>query len=90
MNRHEEYRPFLIDHLLSVTLRHWDPAMRQLGAQSLRTVCNLNLPLLGPEVAARAVRLNPNEASIIAYFADPRQGSSKYRTQAMSMAHSSL
>lgn len=70
MNRHEEYRPFLIDHLLSVTLRHWDPAMRQLGAQSLRTVCDLDLPLLGPEVAARVVRLNPDEASLIAYFAD--------------------
>ncbi|KAL1950308.1 hypothetical protein VTO73DRAFT_5432 [Trametes versicolor] len=52
---HEEYRPFLMDHLLSVTLRHWDPAMRQLGAQSLRTVCDLDLPLLGPEVAARVV-----------------------------------
>ncbi|KAI0720503.1 TBCD protein [Cerioporus squamosus] len=32
---HEEYRPFLIDHLLSVTLRHWDPAMRQIAAALL-------------------------------------------------------
>ncbi|KAI9058356.1 TBCD protein [Trametes sanguinea] len=54
---HEEYRPFLIDHLLSVTIRHWDPAMRQIGAQSLRAICNLDLPRLGPDAAARAARL---------------------------------
>ncbi|KAI0283960.1 TBCD protein [Russula aff. rugulosa BPL654] len=33
---HEEYRPFLIDHLVATTLRHWDLPMRQLGAQSIR------------------------------------------------------
>ncbi|KAI8978670.1 TBCD protein [Trametes punicea] len=54
---HEEYRPFLIDHLLSVTLRHWDPAMRQIGAQALRAICELNLACLGPEAATRAARL---------------------------------
>ncbi|KAI0632121.1 TBCD protein [Trametes polyzona] len=54
---HEEYRPFLIDHLLSVTLRHWDPAMRQIGAQSLRAICELDLPKLGPEAASRAAKL---------------------------------
>ena len=53
--RHAEYRPFLIDHLLSVTLRHWDPQMRQLGAQSLRAICELDLPKLGPDSAAKAV-----------------------------------
>ncbi|KAI0761942.1 TBCD protein [Trametes elegans] len=54
---YEEYRPFLIDHLLSVTLRHWDPSMRQIGAQSLRAICELNLIQLGPEVAARVAKL---------------------------------
>ncbi|KAI0657425.1 TBCD protein [Cubamyces menziesii] len=54
---HDEYRPFLIDHLLSVTLRHWDPAMRQIGAQSLRAICELNLVQLGPDAAARAAKL---------------------------------
>ncbi|KAI0732028.1 TBCD protein [Fomitopsis betulina] len=53
---HVVYRPFLIDHLLSVTLRHWDPQMRQLGAQSLRAVCELDLPQLGPESAARVAQ----------------------------------
>ncbi|KAH9841553.1 TBCD protein [Rhodofomes roseus] len=53
---HLEYRLSLIDHLLSVTLRHWDPQMRQLGAQSLRAICELDLPSLGPDSAARAAR----------------------------------
>ncbi|KAI9443203.1 TBCD protein [Lactarius indigo] len=51
---HEEYRPFLIEHLLAITLRHWDPAMRQLGAQSLRKLCELDLSQLGPQCANRA------------------------------------
>ncbi|KAI0354961.1 TBCD protein [Trametes cingulata] len=54
---HEEYRQFLIDHLLSVTLRHWDPAMRQIGAQSLRAICELDLGSLGPQAASRTARL---------------------------------
>ncbi|KAI0670789.1 TBCD protein [Trametes maxima] len=53
---HEEYRPFLIEHLLSVTLRHWDSAMRQIGAQSLRAICQLDLDRLGPDVASRAAK----------------------------------
>ncbi|OBZ71617.1 Tubulin-specific chaperone D [Grifola frondosa] len=54
---HEEYRTSLIDHLLSVTLRHWDPAMRQLGAQSLRAICQLDLAHLAPNAARRASQL---------------------------------
>ncbi|KAH9997907.1 TBCD protein [Russula vinacea] len=50
---HEEYRPFLIDHLVDTTLRHWDSAMRQLGAQSLRKLCELDLSRLGPRCASR-------------------------------------
>ncbi|KAH9936306.1 TBCD protein [Fomitopsis serialis] len=53
---HPEYTPSLTDHLLSVTLRHWDPQMRQLGAQSLRAICELDLPALGPECATKAAR----------------------------------
>ncbi|KAF9808522.1 hypothetical protein IEO21_07853 [Rhodonia placenta] len=51
---HEAYMPFLIDHLLTITLRHWDPAMRLLGAQSLRAICELELLALGPKSAERA------------------------------------
>ncbi len=47
----------MIDHLVNTTLRHWDSAMRQLGAQSIRKLCELDLSLLGPRCANRVVRL---------------------------------
>lgn len=53
--RHPEYRMFLFDHLLNVTLRHWDLSMRQLGAQSLRLICLEELPTLGPKAILKAV-----------------------------------
>jgi hypothetical protein len=53
--RYPEYREFLFDHLLNVTLRHWDSAMRQLGAQSLQRICMLDLATLGPQASFRAV-----------------------------------
>ena len=55
--RHEEYRPYLIDHLLNTTLRHWDAPMRELGAQALRGICELDLSKLGPDIAERVVRI---------------------------------
>ncbi|KAI5983473.1 armadillo-type protein [Pisolithus albus] len=54
---HEEYRPALLDHLLSITLRHWDVVMRQLGAKSLRLICEINLDKLGPSCMQRLARL---------------------------------
>ncbi|KIJ17787.1 hypothetical protein PAXINDRAFT_167765 [Paxillus involutus ATCC 200175] len=54
---HIEYRPGLIDHLLSITLRHWDVAMRQLGAKSLRLICEVDLALLGPSCISRLALL---------------------------------
>ncbi|EDR13279.1 uncharacterized protein LACBIDRAFT_322818 [Laccaria bicolor S238N-H82] len=54
---HAEYRQFLFDHLLDVVLRHWDVAMRELGAQSLRSICLLDLTKLGPEATSKAARL---------------------------------
>ena len=53
--RHVHYRPFLIDHLFDITLRHWEFGMRVLGAQSLRVISELDLAKLGPENAIRAV-----------------------------------
>ena len=53
--RHIHYRPFLIDHLVDTTLRHWEFEMRVLGAQSLRVISELDLTTLGPENATRAV-----------------------------------
>ncbi|KAI6039323.1 armadillo-type protein [Pisolithus marmoratus] len=54
---HEEYRPALVDHLISITLRHWDVAMRQLGAKSLRLICEINLDKLSPPCIQRLARL---------------------------------
>jgi hypothetical protein len=57
IHRHPEYRGFLINHLLNVTLHHWDPTVRTLGAQSLAKICELDLINLGPEAVARCVRM---------------------------------
>jgi hypothetical protein len=54
-HRHIEYQSYLLDHLLNVTLRHWDSLMRQLGAQSLRLICQSDLPVLAPKAAKQAV-----------------------------------
>lgn len=54
-SRHEEYRTALVDHLISITLRHWDMAMRQLGAKSLRLICEIDLDALVPPCIQRLV-----------------------------------
>lgn len=54
---HEEYRTALVDHLISITLRHWDMAMRQLGAKSLRLICEIDLDALAPPCIQRLARL---------------------------------
>ncbi|KIK69557.1 hypothetical protein GYMLUDRAFT_79682 [Collybiopsis luxurians FD-317 M1] len=54
---HSEYRPYLLDHLLDVTLRHWDISMRRLGAQSLRHICLVDMDNLGPDAIQRCVKL---------------------------------
>ncbi|KAI6129812.1 TBCD protein [Pisolithus croceorrhizus] len=51
---HEEYRPALLDHLIVDYLDgHWDVVMRQLGAKSLRLICEINLDKLGHTYKAR-------------------------------------
>ncbi|KAI0072860.1 TBCD protein [Panus rudis PR-1116 ss-1] len=40
---HIEYRPSLITHLLTVTIRHWDVSMREMGAKSLREIAKYDL-----------------------------------------------
>ncbi|KAF7797405.1 hypothetical protein EIP86_008600 [Pleurotus ostreatoroseus] len=44
---HTEYRHGLLEHLISISLRHWDPAIRRLAAQSLQRICSLDLKALG-------------------------------------------
>ena len=53
--RHEIYRPTLLDHLLTVTIRHWDPVMRRLGAQSVRAICELDIWKLAEDCVQKAV-----------------------------------
>ncbi|KAI0031394.1 TBCD protein [Vararia minispora EC-137] len=54
---HVAYRSSLIDHALSITVRHWDPSVRELAAQSLRRICELDLRDLGSSCAGRARKL---------------------------------
>lgn len=53
--RHAEYRTSLLNHVLNVVSRHWDQTMRELGSQSVRLICLVNLPALGPEACSKAV-----------------------------------
>ncbi|KDQ25817.1 hypothetical protein PLEOSDRAFT_31767 [Pleurotus ostreatus PC15] len=53
----EVYRESLFDHLIDVTIRHWDPAMRQIGAQSLQLICLIDIKEYGPRAEAKICRL---------------------------------
>lgn len=49
----EEYRGYLLDHLLQVVTVHWDPAMRRLGAQSVAPIAMHEPATLLPEITSR-------------------------------------
>ncbi|CDS02232.1 hypothetical protein, partial [Sporisorium scitamineum] len=49
----EEYRGYLLDHLVDVVTVHWDPAMRRLGAQSVALIAMHDPTVLLPEITAR-------------------------------------
>ncbi|KAG6814258.1 hypothetical protein H0H92_015373 [Tricholoma furcatifolium] len=48
---------FLLNHILDVTLRHWDPTMRELGSQSLGLICLQDIDILGPVAIEKSVRI---------------------------------
>ncbi|EJU03097.1 ARM repeat-containing protein [Dacryopinax primogenitus] len=50
---HLEYRKSLLDHLETITLRHWDAQIRTLAATAYRRICDLDLLNLGPTLAVR-------------------------------------
>jgi hypothetical protein len=56
-HRHHEYRSFLIDHLINITLRHWDPVMRRFAAQSLGIICSVDLSNLVQDAVSKIVCL---------------------------------
>ncbi|KAL5520109.1 hypothetical protein ACEPAG_1769 [Sanghuangporus baumii] len=41
--RYTEYQEAILQHLLRTTLKHWDEAMRRLGAQALKAVCETDI-----------------------------------------------
>ncbi|KAJ1583910.1 hypothetical protein NDA11_001396 [Ustilago hordei] len=49
----EEYRGYLVDHLLRVVTVHWDPAMRRLGAQSVALIAMHEPAQLLAEITTR-------------------------------------
>ncbi|KAG6841983.1 hypothetical protein C0991_004474 [Blastosporella zonata] len=55
--QHQEYRISLMNHILNVTLRHWDPSMRELGSQSLRAICIHDLNTLGTIAIEKSIHL---------------------------------
>ncbi|PFH53979.1 hypothetical protein AMATHDRAFT_186665 [Amanita thiersii Skay4041] len=55
---HHEYQLPLLDHLLNVTIRHWDVAMRELASQSLYHILLLDMETLAPLVFSEAIKLS--------------------------------
>ncbi len=49
----EEYRGYLLDHLVDVVTVHWDPAMRRLGAQSIALIAMHQPATLMPSITER-------------------------------------
>ncbi|KZT40598.1 ARM repeat-containing protein [Sistotremastrum suecicum HHB10207 ss-3] len=64
---HFIYRECLLEHIVTVTLRHWDIVMRQLGAESLRLMASLDLNVLGPVLEKRLVRLLGDKDVIVVH-----------------------
>ena len=54
---HEVYREAISEHLMRVSLRHWDASMRRLAAQALARVSNINADKLVPLFAERSTKL---------------------------------
>ncbi|KAE8232318.1 hypothetical protein CF326_g2657 [Tilletia indica] len=50
--RHDEYRPPLLNHLLTVTISHWDRSMRTLAAESIRALVDINFEAQAEQVTS--------------------------------------
>ncbi|KAJ9476833.1 Tubulin-specific chaperone D [Pseudozyma hubeiensis] len=51
--RFEEYRGYLLDHLIEIVTVHWDPAMRRLGAQAVARIAMHDATSLLPGITER-------------------------------------
>lgn len=57
--RHPEYRNFLLNHVLNVVLRHWDVSIRELGSQSLKNLCLIDLDNMATTALQAIVSSHP-------------------------------
>ncbi|KAF5311690.1 hypothetical protein D9611_009412 [Ephemerocybe angulata] len=55
--QHPEYRDFLLDHVLNVVLRHWDVSIRELGSQSLKNLCLIDLDSMATKALQTVIPL---------------------------------
>ncbi|KAG8833480.1 hypothetical protein FRC17_010655, partial [Serendipita sp. 399] len=53
--RHIVYRDTLFNHLVEKTLKHWDPAMRSIGAEALKELCKPDVYVLAPPIIAKLI-----------------------------------
>ncbi|KAL9940648.1 hypothetical protein V8E36_000136 [Tilletia maclaganii] len=54
---HDVYRPHLLDHLLTVTISHWDRSMRTLAAAGIRAIVALDFDGQAKHVATRLLEM---------------------------------
>ncbi|ORY54682.1 ARM repeat-containing protein, partial [Neocallimastix californiae] len=53
----EEYRYSMIKHLLSYSVVHWDQVIRELAAESLGTICKMDIPYTEANVIPKLVEV---------------------------------
>ncbi|PWN52231.1 ARM repeat-containing protein [Violaceomyces palustris] len=49
----KEYRDYLLEHLMGITVVHWDPSMRELGSKATARIASINLVASAPRIIAR-------------------------------------
>ncbi|KAK0525403.1 hypothetical protein OC834_005194 [Tilletia horrida] len=50
---HDVYRPPLLEHLLTVTIAHWDRSMRSLAAETIKALVDIDYERQAPDVAQK-------------------------------------
>lgn len=55
--RHLEYRSFILNHLMTRVIPHWDPAVRSLGSQAIARIVALDVDTLVPYIVEKLAPL---------------------------------
>ncbi|ORX85382.1 ARM repeat-containing protein [Anaeromyces robustus] len=69
---YEEYRYSMINHLISYSVVHWDQVIRELAAESLGTICKMDIPYTEANVIpklieiANSTELNERHGAVVA------------------------